>query len=168
MIRKLHQIIPSRAAGFTIIEVMIVLAIASMILLIVFLAVPALQRNARNTGRKRDAAQLISAVEECLQDHGLQESSCESTPNIPISSNQFSVFTTFHYGAQPGNPDAPAPPAPDDPNWLFGLTCSAQVGGWFPVGPDGKFVQYPHAFVVTYFTEDADGFTSTRCLDGGF
>ncbi|HPW47952.1 MAG TPA: prepilin-type N-terminal cleavage/methylation domain-containing protein, partial [Candidatus Saccharibacteria bacterium] len=31
--------------GFTIIEVLIVLAIAALILLIVFLAVPALQRN---------------------------------------------------------------------------------------------------------------------------
>jgi prepilin-type N-terminal cleavage/methylation domain-containing protein len=37
-----------REAGFTIIEVLIVLAIAALILLIVFLAVPALQRNARN------------------------------------------------------------------------------------------------------------------------
>jgi prepilin-type N-terminal cleavage/methylation domain-containing protein len=35
--------------GFTIIEVMIVLAIAGLILLIVFLAVPALEREARNT-----------------------------------------------------------------------------------------------------------------------
>jgi prepilin-type N-terminal cleavage/methylation domain-containing protein len=34
-----------RQQGFTIIEVLIVLAIAALILLIVFLAVPALQRN---------------------------------------------------------------------------------------------------------------------------
>ena len=39
--------------GFTIIEVMIVLAIAGLILLIVFLAVPALQRNGRNTTKKQ-------------------------------------------------------------------------------------------------------------------
>ena len=48
--------------GFTIIEVMIVLAIAGLILLIVFLAVPALQRNARNTNRKSDAGRIASAV----------------------------------------------------------------------------------------------------------
>lgn len=48
--------------GFTIIEVMIVLAIAGLILLIVFLAVPALQRNARNTQRKNDAAGILGAV----------------------------------------------------------------------------------------------------------
>lgn len=48
--------------GFTIIEVMIVLAIAGLIMLIVFLAVPALQRSARNTQRKNDAGNLASAV----------------------------------------------------------------------------------------------------------
>src|SRR5258708_5712319 len=41
---------------------MIVLAIAGMILLIVFLVVPALQRNARNTQRKNDAAQISAAI----------------------------------------------------------------------------------------------------------
>jgi type IV pilus assembly protein PilA len=48
--------------GFTIIEVMIVLAIAGLILLIVFLAVPALQRNARNTQRKNDVQNLLASV----------------------------------------------------------------------------------------------------------
>jgi prepilin-type N-terminal cleavage/methylation domain-containing protein len=53
---------PSRKPkdGFTIIEVMIVLAIAGVILLIVFLAVPAVQRNTRNVERK-NAAAFISA-----------------------------------------------------------------------------------------------------------
>ncbi len=50
--------------GFTIIEVLIVLAIAGLILLIVFLAVPALQRNSRNTQRKNDVAGLLGAFSE--------------------------------------------------------------------------------------------------------
>lgn len=50
--------------GFTIIEVLIVLAIAGLIILIVFLAVPALQRNSRNTQRKTQAARYLSAVTE--------------------------------------------------------------------------------------------------------
>jgi prepilin-type N-terminal cleavage/methylation domain-containing protein len=53
-----------RTEGFTIIEVMIVLAIAGLIMLIVFLAVPALQRNSRNTQRKNDASAVLSAVGE--------------------------------------------------------------------------------------------------------
>ena len=48
------QNLKKRNQGFTIIEVMIVLAIAGLIMLIVFLAVPALQRNQRNTARKQD------------------------------------------------------------------------------------------------------------------
>jgi prepilin-type N-terminal cleavage/methylation domain-containing protein len=50
--------------GFTIIEVLIVLAIAGLILLVVFLAVPALQRNSRNTQRKNDVSALLGAVSE--------------------------------------------------------------------------------------------------------
>ena len=53
-----------RSEGFTIIEVLIVLAIAGLILLIVFLAVPAMQRNSRNTQRRNDAAGLLGAVNE--------------------------------------------------------------------------------------------------------
>jgi len=50
--------------GFTIIEVLIVLAIAGLIMLIVFLAVPALQRNSRNTQRKNEVASILGAISE--------------------------------------------------------------------------------------------------------
>ena len=50
--------------GFTIIEVLIVLAIAGLILLVVFMAVPALQRNSRNTQAKNEAAALLGAAAE--------------------------------------------------------------------------------------------------------
>jgi prepilin-type N-terminal cleavage/methylation domain-containing protein len=50
--------------GFTIIEVLIVLAIAGLIMLIVFLAVPALQRNQRNNARKNDVSRIGGAVSE--------------------------------------------------------------------------------------------------------
>jgi prepilin-type N-terminal cleavage/methylation domain-containing protein len=52
--------------GFTIIEVLIVLAIAGLILLIVFLAVPALQRNNRNTQRSNDVAVILGLWSETL------------------------------------------------------------------------------------------------------
>src|SRR6185436_13679636 len=55
--------------GFTIIEVMIVLAIAGIIMLIVFLAVPALQRNSRNTQRRTDAAHLAGIINEYSANH---------------------------------------------------------------------------------------------------
>lgn len=51
-------------SGFTIIEVMIVLAIAGIIMLLVFLAIPALQRNNRNTQIKSDSANLLGLIAE--------------------------------------------------------------------------------------------------------
>ena len=53
-----------KAQGFTIIEVLIVLAIAGLILLVVFLAVPALQRNSRNTQYRTEASRLLSGAQE--------------------------------------------------------------------------------------------------------
>lgn len=56
--------------GFTIIETLIVLAIAGLILLIVFLAVPALERNSRNTQRKDDVSSLSGAIQEYVDNNG--------------------------------------------------------------------------------------------------
>ena len=53
-----------KQSGFTIIEVMIVLAVAGLIMAIVFLAIPALQRSNRNTQRKNDASRLAGLVAE--------------------------------------------------------------------------------------------------------
>lgn len=68
MLQKLDQIRADRRrsgqSGFTIIEVLIVLAIAGLIMLIVFLAVPALQRNSRNTQRRNDVSNYLAAVSE--------------------------------------------------------------------------------------------------------
>ena len=58
-----------KAKGFTIIEVLIVLAIAGLILLVVFLAVPALQRNARNTSRKQAIAAILGGVSEYVNNN---------------------------------------------------------------------------------------------------
>lgn len=56
MLSKLKK----QANGFTIIEVMIVLAIAALILVVVLIAVPQLQRNQRNSAR-RDISGRIKA-----------------------------------------------------------------------------------------------------------
>ena len=49
--------------GFTIIEVVLVLAIAGLIFLMVFVALPALQRSQRDTQRRDDMARLITAIQ---------------------------------------------------------------------------------------------------------
>ena len=48
--------------GFTIIEVVLVLAIAGLIFMMVFIALPALQRSQRDTQRKSDLSRLQTAV----------------------------------------------------------------------------------------------------------
>ncbi len=48
--------------GFTIIEVVLVLAIAGLIFLMVFLALPALQSSQRDGARKNDAGTIASAI----------------------------------------------------------------------------------------------------------
>jgi prepilin-type N-terminal cleavage/methylation domain-containing protein len=65
----LSNIRKRKEKGFTLIEVMIVLAIAGLILLVVFLAVPALQRNARNTQRREDVGNMLSAVSEYISNN---------------------------------------------------------------------------------------------------
>ncbi len=65
MLKKLRK----DNSGFTIIEVLIVLAIAGLIMLIVFLAVPALQRNNRNTQRRNDVSNMLGGVAEWAANH---------------------------------------------------------------------------------------------------
>ncbi len=50
--------------GFTIIEVVLVLAIAGLIFLMVFIALPALQRSQRDTQRRDDMARLMSQLSQ--------------------------------------------------------------------------------------------------------
>ena len=51
-----------KSQGFTIIEVVLVLAIAGLILLMVFIALPALQRGQRDTQRRNDVGRMMSQV----------------------------------------------------------------------------------------------------------
>ncbi len=54
--------INSSKKGFTIIEVVLVLAIAGLIFLMVFVALPALNRSQRDQARKTDVSSIASAV----------------------------------------------------------------------------------------------------------
>ncbi|NCU34349.1 type II secretion system protein, partial [Candidatus Saccharibacteria bacterium] len=53
----------SQKNAFTIIEVVLVLAIAGLIFLMVFIALPALQRSQRDAQRKQDISRLLDAVQ---------------------------------------------------------------------------------------------------------
>lgn len=53
----------NKRSGFTIIEVVLVLAIAGLIFLMVFIALPALQRNQRDTQRRNDLSRAQTAIQ---------------------------------------------------------------------------------------------------------
>lgn len=55
--------------GFTIIEVVLVLAIVGLIMLMIFIAWPALQRNQRDTALKNDMSRVASAVASYRSNH---------------------------------------------------------------------------------------------------
>lgn len=56
--------------GFTIIEVVLVLAIAGLIFLMVFVALPALQRSQRDTQRRDDMARFASQLTQYQSNNG--------------------------------------------------------------------------------------------------
>lgn len=55
--------------GFTIIEVALVLAIAGLIFLVVFLALPALQNSQKDTARRQDVGRVVSALQSYMADN---------------------------------------------------------------------------------------------------
>ena len=59
--------------GFTIIEVVLVLAIAALIFLMVFIALPALNRNARDQSRKTVQGKVVSAIGTYATNHRNQQ-----------------------------------------------------------------------------------------------
>lgn len=72
--------------GFTIIEVALVLAVGALIFLVVFLAVPALQRNQRNDARKRDQSQIVEAITSYIANN----------PADAIEKGEYDVYKSGH------------------------------------------------------------------------
>ena len=66
--------------GFTIIEVVLVLAIAGLIFLMVFVALPALQRSQRDTQRRNDMSRVDTSLVQYQTNHSNQN------PNLPTVS----------------------------------------------------------------------------------
>ena len=100
--RKIKQ----RGSGFTIIEVLIVLAIAGLILLIVFLAVPALQRNSRNTQRKNDVSAILAGVNEYMANNNGSLPSAAPTwaaPNLSLNGGTATQVKIGFYTGGIGN-----------------------------------------------------------------
>lgn len=80
--------------GLTIVELMLVLAIAGIILMLVLMAVPALQRNAHNNTRRQDAATVLEAVS-----HYQLNNSGNMPPTHPTTADGFFLSKLYYYDA---------------------------------------------------------------------
>ena len=78
--------ISTNKKGFTIIEVVLVLAIAGLIFLMVFVALPALQRSQRDTQRRNDMSRLATAITNWQANH---------TNSLPASSNTAELLNSY-------------------------------------------------------------------------
>jgi prepilin-type N-terminal cleavage/methylation domain-containing protein len=72
--------IKTRKDGFTIVEIMIVMAIIGLMLLAMLLVVPALRRNQRNKQRRDDVGSLIT---------GMGEYATNNSGALPTNATQF-------------------------------------------------------------------------------
>ena len=145
----------SNQKGFSIIEVLIVLAIAGLIMLVVFLAVPALQRNARNNARQSEASVLSTAINDCVTNNNGKTTNCVGVGNSGTSQVPFDVATQANQLTV--TPTVKAPPAGtiSKAEWAFGYECSGST----PTANAAK----PRAFVVAYLAETSNG-TTPRCI----
>lgn len=145
-----------REEGFTIIEVMIVLAIAGLIMLIVFLAVPALQRNSRNTQYKNDAASILSASSEWSNNNnGSVPSSTDSAAILALTKTKSITGLTVVAGAGSRTPTF------STAILNTGVKCPATVSG----GSVTTTASATRAMAMIYAVENASGAVVAQCTE---
>ena len=141
-----------KAAGFTIIEVMIVLAIAGIIMAIVFLAIPAIQRSNRNTQRRSDATRLGGLVGEYGSNNG------GKLPTDLVGSLNTPTWVSFaaaNVTLSTAPATVPTTPTFDQMILITGWKCGATVGAVPAVGTTSR------QFAIWYGVEPAG---NTYCV----
>lgn len=176
--------------GFTIIEVMIVLAIAGIILLIIFLAVPALRRSARNYERRTDAGNVAAAISTYMGDYGrlpLLISDNGSKRNIQLQvtqgANAGTESTALAYymsaGSLPSTDadfhdgdiyigvldigEAPVHPRYGTPASFPTIIDTESI--YIKIGEDCTPTIHPRAYSVWYAVETGTGGGVVQCVD---
>lgn len=165
MFKKLSK----KTEGFTIIEVLIVLAIAGLILLVVFLAVPALQRNSRNTQYRTEASRLLGSAQEQINNNsGTVLSASVSTTagsdaaKIVSLSNLKNITGVFTIEGQAGTSTTSLTTAV----LRTGATCT---GG--TAGADGATTTYTtpaastRSLALVYSIENSSGEAQAQCTN---
>ena len=135
--------------GFTIIEVLIVLAIAGLILLVVFLAVPALQRNSRNTQIRSAANNVAGAVNEFVTING-----GKLPTTVKVADGTIDVTGATGTTATSGK--APGQFVTADVPFTAGTKCKGT----------GTEAGSARQFTITFNVETAAKADNPQCIDG--
>jgi len=98
----------NKEKGFTIIEVVLVLAIAGLIFLMVFIALPALQRSQRDTQRRDDLSRFQSQ---------LTNYATNNRGKIPRNANELDAFVDGYLKAGEGEFNDPSTGTAYDPKY---------------------------------------------------
>ncbi|MCL2085714.1 type II secretion system GspH family protein [Candidatus Saccharibacteria bacterium] len=132
--------------GFTIIEVVLVLAIAGLIFMMVFIALPALQRSQRDTQRRNDIARAQTAV------NNFQTNNRGRVPRDTAEFNNTlipqyllvggDIFqdpdgTPYTFRVDPLATFNPAMTGPGDGGHVIGVILNAQCDGETPIASTG-------------------------------
>ncbi len=139
----------NKERGFTIIEVLIVLAIAGLIMLIVFLAVPALNRNSRNSQRVNDVSRMAAAVSECLNNNNSLVANCNN-----FGAAQLNTYITIANNQQ--ITAVAAAPSTTAAVFAFSTVCNAAATASTAGGG-------ARSFTLVYQVETGTG-TAGRCV----
>jgi prepilin-type N-terminal cleavage/methylation domain-containing protein len=160
--------IRKRNEGFTIVETLIVLAIAGLIILIVLLAVPALQRTSRNTNIKSDASALAGGVSEyeSNNDGGTPLQAAWSGPDATTGVETIGVTGTAQASAKVQASDtvtvATAAATPTPPRTITSGTIIVEVGQTCSLVPSTR------AIAIYYPVETSSGIVApgtNDCID---
>lgn len=138
--------------GFTIIEVVLVLAIAGLIFLMVFIALPNLQKGQRDSARKNDLARIATQI---------QNYQSSARGSIPSSSN-LAEFTKKYLGGETAtlNTGTCANQSYRDPSKSSG-SCSGDKDGYEISSTPPTNITFANNGGVIYYS------TNTVCSDDG-
>jgi len=137
--------------GFTIVEVLIVLAIAGVILATILLAVPALQRNSRNANAKQAATQVIADITDATSANNGAVPTAVSVASGTLTMTIAGASKTYTVPAQITASSASAPTSTSSLQIIQG-TCNGAVAA----------AAAGSSWAVVYYVEG--GTTTTGCV----
>ena len=128
--------------GFTIVETLIVLAIAALIITIILIAVPDLQRSGRNSNMLHDAQNVASAVQS------FESNNQGSLPGIQTAFQQGSTITIGDPTAKPSQATTTAT-VQGSTNVGFATLTSGNTGAvqWLTTSPTAVTVGVTSGYI---------------------